>query len=90
MSGDPRKSVADYRLLARPYDHATRRINRVRLDAIDALGLRPGEVALDVGCGTGFSFAPILERIGPQAFLLAFDPSPDLLEVARSRIAAGG
>ena len=90
MSGNPGKSVADYRLLARQYDHTTRRINRVRLDAIDALALRPGEVVLDVACGTGFSFAPILERIGPRGFLLAFEHSPDLLEVARSRIAAGG
>jgi ubiquinone/menaquinone biosynthesis C-methylase UbiE len=90
VSGDPRKSVADYRLLARQYDHATRRVNRVRLDAIDALALRPGDVVLDVACGTGFSFAPLLERIGPQGFLLAFDHSPDLLDVARARIAAGG
>lgn len=90
MSGDPRKSVADYRLLARRYDHATRRVDGVRLAAIDALGLRPREIVLDVACGTGFCFAPVLERIGPGGFLLAFDHSPDLLEVARSRIAAGG
>ena len=90
MSGDPGKSVADYRLLAERYDRATRRINGVRLAAVEALDLRPGDVVLDVACGTGYCFAPILERIGRRGHLLAFDHSPDLLEVARSRIAAGG
>lgn len=90
MPVDARKSVADYRLLAARYDHATRRINGVRLAAIDALALRPGEVVLDVACGSGFCFAPLVERIGPRGHVLAFDHSPDLLALARARIAAGG
>jgi SAM-dependent methyltransferase len=47
-------------------------------------------VALDVACGTGFCFGPILERIGPQGVLIAFDSSPDLLAQARARIDAAG
>jgi hypothetical protein len=47
-------------------------------------------VALDVACGTGFCFGPILERIGPQGVLIAFDSSPELLAQAQGRIDAAG
>lgn len=90
MIAGPGKSVEDYRALAARYDHATRRINAIRLAAVAALGLQPGETVLDVGCGTGFSFAPILEAIGPEGCLLAFDHSPALLDIARGRIAQAG
>lgn len=90
MPLDPEKSVEDYRTLAARYDHATRRINAARLRAIDALALRPGETVMDVACGTGYSFAPIVSKIGPGGFLLAFDHSPELLAIARQRIAQAG
>jgi SAM-dependent methyltransferase len=57
---------------------------------VAALALRQGEVVLDVACGTGFCFAPILERIGPQGVLIAFDTSPALLDQARARIESAG
>jgi ubiquinone/menaquinone biosynthesis C-methylase UbiE len=90
MPAELAKALADYRALAARYDHNTRRINAIRLRAIDALELRPGEMVLDVGCGTGFCFAPILQRIGRGGRLIAFDPSSDLLAVARSRVEAAG
>lgn len=79
-----------YRAVAPGYDRATRWIDAIRLEAVDALALRQGEVVLDVACGTGFCFAPILERIGAQGMLIAFDSSPDLLAQARARIDAAG
>ena len=45
---------------------------------------------MDVGCGSGFSFAPILDAIGPAGKLLAFDHSPELLRIAEGRIADAG
>ena len=87
MPSNPQKSVADYRALAPAYDDRTRLINAIRREAVAALDLRPGDTVLDVGCGTGFCFAPVLERIGPQGRLLAFDPSPALLNQARVRVA---
>ncbi len=83
----PEKSVADYRAIAARYDYSTRRVNGVRLEAIAALKLQPGETVLDVGCGTGFSFTAIMAAIGPRGTLLAFDHSPDLLAIARQRVA---
>lgn len=84
------KALADYREIAAQYDHATRRINGVRLKAIEALRLAPAQTVLDVGCGTGFCFEAILARIGPAGRLIAFDPSPDLLAIAAERVRAGG
>jgi len=90
MALDPDKSVADYRAIAARYDYSTRRVNGVRRETIAALKLRPGETVLDVGCGTGFSFAPIRAAIGARGTLLAFDHSDDLLAIARHRIAEAG
>ena len=90
MPADAGRSVADYRAIAAKYDHATRRINGVRRDAVAALKLQPGETVMDVGCGSGFSFGPILEAIGPLGTVLAFDHSPELLRIAESRVAEAG
>ena len=90
MTADAGKSVADYRAIAAQYDQATRRINGVRRDAVGALNLEPDETVMDVGCGSGFSFGPILEAIGPSGRLLAFDHSPELLSIAESRIENAG
>jgi len=90
MARDLGKALADYRDIAHRYDRATRRIDRVRRRAISALELAAGETVLDVGCGTGFCFPPILERIGSGGRLIAFDPSPDLLALAQQRIERAG
>jgi ubiquinone/menaquinone biosynthesis C-methylase UbiE len=90
MPAELAKALSDYRALAARYDHNTRRINANRQRAVDALELRRGETVLDVGCGTGFCFAPILQQIGKEGRLVAFDPSPELLAVARSRVEAAG
>ena len=90
MQADPARSVHDYRSLAPRYDRRTRLINRVRRRAVAALGLRPGETVLDAGCGTGFCFEPFEEAIGTHGRILAFDHSPELLAVARTRVAQAG
>ena len=79
------QAVAHYRGLARRYDHYTRRINRVRERAIAALQLRSGETVLDAGCGTGWCFPHLARAIGAGGRLLAFDPSPEMLALARGR-----
>ncbi len=90
MLADHARAVADYAALAARYDRRTRLINATRLRAVGHLAPRPGEVVLDVGCGTGFSFAAIEEAIGPAGRLLAFDLSPQLLGIAAERVAQAG
>jgi demethylmenaquinone methyltransferase/2-methoxy-6-polyprenyl-1,4-benzoquinol methylase len=85
MPVDASRSVADYRTLAADYDRRTRLINAIRLEAVAALELRPGDTVLDVACGSGFSFASIIDAVGKTGRLLAFDHSAELLSIARTR-----
>ena len=85
---DLRRAVAHYRELAPRYDHYTRRINRIRERAIDALSLSPGECVLDAGCGTGWCLPHLALRVGPTGSVIGFDPSPEMLAVARTRVDA--
>ena len=50
----------------------------------------PGEVILDVGCGTGLNFAAIEEGIGPQGRLIGIEPCPEMLALARERVEDSG
>jgi ubiquinone/menaquinone biosynthesis C-methylase UbiE len=48
---------------------------------------RPGDVIVDVGCGTG-SLALLLNRVQPESRILGIDPDPRVLAVARQKSAA--
>jgi SAM-dependent methyltransferase len=82
------RSLEHYRALAPTYDAATRRIDAIRLRAIAALGLREGDVVLDAGCGTGWCIPHLGRAVGPAGRVIAFDPSPDMLAIARGRACA--
>lgn len=84
-SADLERSAAHYRNLAPRYDDFTRRINRIRERAIEALGLAAGQKVLDAGCGTGWCIPHLARRVGPTGAVIAFDPSPDMLAIARMR-----
>ena len=88
--GDLARSTAHYRDLAPRYDHFTRRINAIRLRAIDALRLRPGEAVLDAGCGTGWCLPHLAARVAPGGRVIGFDPSPEMLARAQARAGAQG
>jgi SAM-dependent methyltransferase len=60
------------------------------LRLLDAVALRPGMVALDVGCGTGFAALELAQRLGPAGQVHAVDPWHAGLERARARAAAHG
>ncbi len=85
-TADLDRAVAHYRDLAPRYDHFTRRINDVRVRAVEALRLRPGEVVVDAGCGTGWCFSKLAAAVGRGGRLIGFDPSPDMLAMARTRL----
>lgn len=58
--------------------------------AIEALGPRPGERVLDVGCGCGDTALEIARRVGPDGAVLGLDVSAPMLERARERAAEAG
>jgi acyl dehydratase/ubiquinone/menaquinone biosynthesis C-methylase UbiE len=79
-----------YHRRAGSYDLTTAWLEPYRRRAVSQLRLRPGDVVLDVGCGTGLSFAPIQSAIGPEGRLIGIEPSPGMLASARARVDAAG
>lgn len=84
------RALAQYREHARSYDRSLSVIivRPVYRAALTQLALQPGETVLDVACGTGLNFAGIRRAIGPQGRLIGIEQSPEMLDVARKRVAS--
>ncbi len=82
---DPRLAAEKYRRHAPGYDASAVRTMPVRRRAVGLLRLQPGERVLDVACGTGLSFAPLLEAVGPSGRVVGVEVSPDMIGLARRR-----
>jgi arsenite methyltransferase len=52
-----------------------------------AIGARPGERGLDVGCGPGLLACELAREVGPAGRIVGVDASPDMVEAARARAA---
>jgi len=88
MAGpDPRRAVEKYRRHARGYDASAARTMALRRRAIGLLGLRPGDVVLDVACGTGLSLPLLREAVGPGGRVIGVEVSPEMIVQARERVA---
>lgn len=82
-----------YTLGARAYDvlSCERPVYRVgRVDAIDRLGLRPGDRVLDLACGTGLNLPLLRERVGETGQVTGLDASASMLARATARVDAAG
>jgi SAM-dependent methyltransferase len=84
---DRSAALAQYRHRAARYDLELAPFEPVRQRAIECLGLGPGQHVLDVGCGTGLSFAPLRRAVGPAGGVVGIEQSPDMLALARERVA---
>ncbi len=61
-----------------------------RLRAVKLLRLQRGDCVVELGCGTGLNFPPIIERIGPEGRLIGVDLSPRMLACAGERVERAG
>lgn len=62
-------------------------VRRVRRRAVDALDPAPGDVVVDVGCGTGANLPFLREAVGPEGRVVGVDFSPGVVARARDRAA---
>ena len=74
--GDARSLEQSYR---------TPEIALQRQRTLNALRLRPGEKAADMGCGPGFLVEEIARAVGPKGHAVGIDNSPQMLSMTRSR-----
>jgi ubiquinone/menaquinone biosynthesis C-methylase UbiE len=80
-----------YDIIAPLYDRAiSRTCLPYRQIAVQALHLRPSLTVLDIGCGTGLNFEPILNAIGTQGTLIGIDSSAKMLNRARQKVSHQG
>ncbi len=82
-----------YNLHAKNYDLAVKlyrliglNIEKYRLRGVELLQLKPGDFVLDIGCGTGLNFGPLIQKIGPQGRIIGVDISSEMLSYAKERI----
>lgn len=57
---------------------------------LDAMGLEPGDVVADIGCGSGYYARKIAPLVRPGGRVYCEDIQPEMLEIMQSRAAADG
>ncbi len=85
---DASRSVQSYQRLADTYDSTCTRIEKLRLIAIKALSLQPGESVLDVACGTGPALPLLAQQVGMQGTVIGIEQSPEMAQLAQKRVTA--
>jgi S-adenosylmethionine-diacylgycerolhomoserine-N-methlytransferase len=85
-------AVVDFYRWQAPFYDITRQVTlHGREAALSRLNVERHHRVLEVGCGTGLHFTALRERLNEQrGSLLGVDLSPNMLAIARRRIARGG
>jgi len=89
-TADNQLSIDRYRSKAAGYDASAERTMPLRRRTIALLQLQPGQVVLDVGAGTGLSYALLRGAVAPGGRVLAFEQSPDMFALAEARVREAG
>lgn len=87
---DNELSIARYRGKAASYDASAERTMALRRRTIVLLQLVPGQTVLDVGAGTGLSYALLRDGVRETGRVLAFEQSPDMFALAHRRVQREG
>jgi len=71
-------------------DSPERRAEMPPEETLVKAGIRPGDIFLDIGCGTGYFSLPAARMVGPRGLVYALDVSGVMLADIRSRVATLG
>lgn len=89
--------IRTYRARARHYDITGNlyyvlgfRVWASRRWAVQALGLRPGDTVVEIGCGTGLNFSLIEQAVGPGGQIIGVDLTDAMLAEAHRRVRSYG
>lgn len=66
------------------------RVRRRRRAVVELLQLRPGDVVVDLGCGTGLNIPLLHNAVGPEGRIIGVDLTEGMLAQARERTARAG
>lgn len=83
-------ALALYRQRHAVYDIELSLYEPLRRDAVMRLGLREGDVVLDVGCGTGLSLALLRQCVGASGRVIGIEQSPEMIGHAQSLVRRHG
>lgn len=84
------KRAPNYDLAANLYYFIGFREAKYRKKAISQLRLKPGDTAVEIGCGTGLNFKYVEQFIGASGNLIGVDITEAMLVEAESRVINNG
>ena len=88
--GQPGRRLSAYHERARFYNRDTGAFQPYRRAVVDALPIGPGDVVLDVGCGTGLCCGLLRDKVGAQGGVVGIEESSEMLAVAQQEARHGG
>jgi ubiquinone/menaquinone biosynthesis C-methylase UbiE len=85
-----RKKAKHYDVTSRLYPAPGYPQRAQRIQAVRALGLRPGDTVVDLACGTGLNFRLLELAVGPRGRIVGVDLTDAMLARAQDRIKKNG